>query len=512
MSPSPSTMPTSPSSQTTPLRNSIERRLLYRINHLRTEQQRLVEMEMCRRKIVHWVNHHCWTYDPREPTATLPFDCFPKQEALFSWLAERERKPENGLIEKSRDVGVTWICVFHAVHGWLFRKGYAVGFGSRKLDLVDKKGDPDCIFEKVRFLLDNLSKWMLPKQYGTGYCNIRNLDNGASITGEGGDNIGRGGRKAIFFVDEAAYLEHPTLIERSLAQTTNVRIDVSTPNGPGTPFSQKRFSGTIPVFSLHWRDDPRKTEEWYAEFCRTHDPVTVAQELEIDHSASIEGILIPGEWVRAAVNLKLPRSEQIVAGLDIAEMGRDLTVFQPRAGPVIDWPVSWAKVLTHETACRARKCMADSNASTLYYDADGLGTAVRASWMASEKRLPFQTFPVNAGSSPSELRWPDGRTSGEIFGNLRAEVGWLVRRRFEKTFEYVTQGVEYPLDELISIPPHAELIAQLSLPLYRHRENGKIYLESKEDMRDRGVKSPDFFDSLCLSFYPRPRVKLNVGT
>ena len=58
---------------------------------------------------------------------------------------------------------------------------------------------------------------------------LLNPANDATIIGEAGDNIGRGGSCSLFFVDEAAYLEHPALIEAALTATTDVRIDISTP-------------------------------------------------------------------------------------------------------------------------------------------------------------------------------------------------------------------------------------------------------------------------------------------
>ena len=79
----------------------------------------------------------------------MMFKLFPKQEEFLRWLQEREANEEDGLAEKCRDVGFTWLCCVYALHGWLFRKGFKAGFGSRVLKLVDRKGDPDTIFEEV---------------------------------------------------------------------------------------------------------------------------------------------------------------------------------------------------------------------------------------------------------------------------------------------------------------------------------------------------------------------------
>jgi hypothetical protein len=146
-------------------------------------------MAWCSTRVVHWLTVWGWTYDPREPDTVIPFEPFPKQAEFLTWLREREATRDNGVVEKSRDMGVTWLCVAYATHGWLFRDGFAVGFGSRKLDLVDKRGDPDSIFEKIRFLLRHLPEWMMPPGFDwrehDNQGRLVNPANGATITGRG---------------------------------------------------------------------------------------------------------------------------------------------------------------------------------------------------------------------------------------------------------------------------------------------------------------------------------------
>ncbi len=473
-----------------------------------------MELARCRVDPEHWCNRWCFTLDPRGP-GLIPFDLFPVQSRFFWWLAERERNQEGGLVEKSRDLGVTWLCVAWAVHGWLFRVGFSCGFGSRKETYVDEIGDPDSIFEKARILIENLPEWMRPAGYNrtrhAGYCKIVNPENGNTVTGEAGDNIGRGGRKTVYFVDEAAFIERAELIERSLSQTTNCRIDVSTPNGIGNPFYRKRHGGAVPVFTFHWRDDPRKGEAWYADQCRKLDPVTVAQELDIDYTASIEGICIPAAWVRAAVGLELSGGGEVIVGYDVAEEGADVSVVLPRRGPTALPDIrSWGQSNTTEGAWRARDAAAEMGAAEVRYDAGGPGMGVKGTWNTAERRLPFRTVPVNFGGTPSDSVWPDGQTSQEKFLNLRAEMWWTLRRRFEKTYELVTGKARHPDDECVSIPNHPQLIAELSMPLVERTETGKIKMESKEKMRRRGVKSPNFGDALALAFLSPLKRRLNI--
>lgn len=499
-----------------------------RYAHLQSiERSHLEELEwwQCRDDPVYFINNYCYTCDPRD-LSTWPFDLFPKQAEFIRWIEQREKQQEDGVVEKSRDVGVTWLCCAYALHGWLFRMNFHVGFGSRKLELVDRLGDLDCIFEKMRFMLYGLPNWMRPKGYKRSehdnHARLVNPQLGTTITGEGGDNIGRGGRKLIYFVDEAAFLERQQSVERALSQTTRVRIDVSTHNGPGTVFYRKRFSGTVPVFVFDWKDDPRKNYTakdelgkvyypWYEEQKRRFDRVTVAQEIDRDASASIEGICIPAMWVLAAVDLVLANTgSRKIAGFDVGEEGPDLSTVIGRVGSTVEMEdiVAWGRCNTTETAWRAYDGLIKMKAAEVRYDAGGPGMGVKGTWECSDKRFPFQIIPVDFGATCSEHTiWPDGQTSKQKFINVRAEMWWALRVRFEKAYEYVVEGKEHPYEEMISIPNHPQLIAELSMPLVKYTgDGGRIQLESKKDMRKRGVKSPDFGDGLALAFWT-PKLK-----
>jgi len=458
----------------------------------------------------------------------MPFDPWPKQIAYLRWLDERERFQKGGLVEKSRDGGLSYLCCAFAVHRWLFRDGYSVGFGSRKEIYVDNAGDPDSLFEKLRIIIDHLPGWMLlagynRKQHLT-FCKIINPENGNTITGEAGDNIGRGGRKSIYFVDEAAFIERPHLIERSLAATTEVRIDISTPNGIGNEFYRKRFSNTVDVFTFGWRDDPRKTEEWAAKKKADIGPMAWAQEYEIDYSASIEGVCIPAIWVQAAVNLidRLPLRSRFKllrqkgpqkAGFDIAEEGIDLCALITGRGPVVNDIVAWGQCTTTQSAYKCVEHCKRLVVNRVDFDADGVGTGPKGTWLAMSDRdkslwengpvIDFE--PIHTGKAPTKNRWPDGKTSDEKFDNLKAEAWWTLRTRFERTYEYVEQGVQHPVDELISIPFNPQLIAELSTVKVEFTDKGKIKIESKKQLKARGVKSPDHAEALVLLFCPEQR-------
>src|SRR5580765_8038278 len=150
--PSPTTSATPPSSPTPSLSRTIETRSA----HLRwlneCPQGQPTELERCRRSALYWFDHWAWTYDPRAAddgrSPFVPMVLWPRQRELVLWLLERIAAREDGLVEKSRDIGFNWVVGGVMLHHWLFKPGFKAAFGSRKEEFVDERGNADSIFEK----------------------------------------------------------------------------------------------------------------------------------------------------------------------------------------------------------------------------------------------------------------------------------------------------------------------------------------------------------------------------
>lgn len=456
---------------------------------------------------VRFINDWGVTYDPRKTNPIIPFILFPKQAEYINWLKDRFDGKEDGLVEKSRDMGLTWLNVAFAVWMFLFQKGSKVGFGSRKEALVDKIGDPDCIFEKIRMFINFLPGFLKP-ECEVPFMKAINSSNGASITGEAGDNIGRGGRSSIYFKDESAFYERPLKIDAALSQNSDVKIDVSTPNGIGNPFYNKRIGGKIAVFTFNWRDDPRKDDAWYKKQVDTLDPIIVAQEIDIDYKASIEGIIFPAEYVRAAVKYN-PGEAGLGpkrAGLDVADEGGDENCYVPIEGIVVGRPEAWKKGDTAFTTDKAYNLAYLQDVEIVNYDSIGVGAGVKASYRKLKEnpkiKGDIKFIPVNVGVTKLKGLYEDGpKKNKDMFLNLKAQIHWEFRRRLEKTYEVVELGKDHPVEELVSLPNDPELIAEMSILTFTVAENGKIRVESKQSLKSRGVKSPNRLEATLLAFH-----------
>ncbi len=438
------------------------------------------------------------TFDPRNPEvglpATIPFYLFQRQEDCLLWMFDRWQRREDGLVEKTRESGVTWLCVAMAACMWLFRPGTIVGFGSRKEEYVDKTGDPKSIFYKIRQFLRLVPARFMPAGYTERTCapfmRFVNPETGSAIVGEAGDNIGRGNRTSIYFVDEAAFVEHQESVAAALSETSNCKLWISTANGAGNWFHRKRLSRGTRVFTFHWRDDPRKGEEWYRrKVAEIDDPVIVAQELDINYEAAISNTLLEAQYVDRAQRRGpadvAPVGRRILS-VDVARFGSNETVITYRRGRCVVWQRVFKKIPTTDTVGHVRDAVIELGGpeaiALIAVDDIGVGGGVTDGLRAL---YPDQDgFRLVKGVNAA-LQVDDDAANY----NVRAQMYWHLRKWFQ--------------DEPNSIPADPELKAQLCAITYTFRA-GKRLLEEKEKIMKDGRKSPDRADSLALSFAVEP--------
>jgi len=430
---------------------------------------------------VDFINDWMMTYDPRVTPSNIPFILFPKQEELIIWLHEKWANRSNGLIEKTRDCGLTWLGCAFSVWLFIFHEGQSISWGSRKESLVDDMGNPDSIFEKIRIIIRQLPKIFRPRSFDdrdhARFMKFTNPANGSTITGEAGDNIGRGGRSSIYLKDESAFYERPERIEAALSQNSDVKIDISTPNGNGNPFYRKRFGGNIPVFTFNWRDDPRKTEAWYRKQCAELDPVIVAQEIDIDYDASVSNSLVSAIDVDKAMRQRPDelddKRQPLIIGVDPARFGDDRTAIVLRQGRVVFEPYVLQNKSTTEVAGFVTQLVLglDRKVSAIHVDEGGLGAGV-VDQLAEQFDM---VYGIQFGSKSGLIE----------AANKRSEM-WLNMK------DWFSMNV--------SIPNDPALKTDICSLQYKYNPLGQYVLERKEDAKKRGVKSPDIGDGLALTF------------
>ena len=189
--------------------------------------------------------------------------------------------------------------------------------------------------------------------------------------------------------------------------------------------------------------------------------------------------VIPMELCRSAVmrEVDLTASEPIVWGVDVARFGGDNSALCKRQGNTV------LEMKTYNSMDLMSLCGAIKNEyddatvlekpQEILVDVIGVGSGVVD--RLSELNLPV--IGVNVGESPS---------SKKNYLNLRAELWFKIK--------------EWLSGRDVFLPSDDELVQQLVSPIYKYTSTGKVKLESKEEMKKRGIKSPDKADALALTF------------
>jgi hypothetical protein len=464
------------------------------------------------------------TYDPRNVEiglpVLLPFILYPKQRAWVDWALDHWRRQRSGVTDKSRDVGMSWLAVATANALCLFYQGMSIGFGSYLKDYVDQTGEPKAIFVKLRLFRENLPAELngaYDAENDAPYMRMFFRETQSQIGGQVGDEIGRGDRRGIYLIDESAHLQHPDKVDAALAMTTNCRIDFSSANGMANSFARRRFS--LPaedVFTFHWRDDPRKDDDWYQrKVHELNNPVIVAQELDINYQASVEGILIPSDWVQASIGacakLGFFPTGKATGALDVADEGADTNAFCGALGVEVrhleEWSGKGSDIFG--TVERAFRLCDQHQLSGFRADADGLGAGVRGdARVINERRmttgpsiLDIEAFQGSEGVFEPRSQDVDGRFNEDMFKNRKAQSWWHLRTLFSNAYRAVVEHDQtIDRDEIISLDPRLPLLdklcIELSQPTYSHDTAGKMLVNKQPE----GAKSPNLADAVMIRF------------
>lgn len=528
---------------------------------------------------IDFINGWCDVYEPRnlgkpDRRVRSPMVLFRRQDEFVRFLFACMLGDANGLVDKSRDMGATWTALSFSDWMWTFQGGSAIGWGSNKFEQVDKLKEPDTIFEKLRQqILAVPDVFRPPVTRGVdlklGIC--AHPTNGSVISGQGGDNIGRGGRKRIVFTDEDAHIVDAEAVELSLSENTRCRVAISSAGPPGTVYDRKREAGRewcvgdavvrdrVNVFVMDWTDHPEKTQEWYAgrwAFYKSSGmPSVVAREIDRNPMGAQEGIIIAYEYVEAAVDahrvLGFEDDGGWWGGQDVADEGVDMNALVRGRGVVAKRADEWGQSRDPgESARRAFRLCRGTSPIELQYDCIGLGTNIKSEFNRLTQDESVDTSwltltPWNAGAkvlSPGDRvikNDPQSPTNKNYFENFKAQAWWSVEQMFRKTwmcveaakddrlevdesaaetFYLVTDGdgnvLRYGAGELISLDSSSiddALLKKLMRELSQATWGQSARLKQMVNKAPKGSKSPNLADALVMGRFPAPRARGAAG-
>jgi len=305
----------------------------------------------------------------------------------------------------------------------------------------------------------------------------------------------------LLVMDEAPGID-PKIYEASkgiLTSHGSKSLLIGNPTSPSGPFFDAFKNRLWNSFHISCYDSPAiknpekypnlTTQKWIderAEEWGEKSPMFISRVLG-EFPEEGEDTLIPLSWCDKAVKRgdikgKGVISDHIYLGLDVARYGSNKTVltsFQPNRIKAI-------KTIQNRSTTEAVKMVvteaisAGAKLMNITVDDTGVGGGVTDRL----RELGYGVLAVNFSQKP---------TDPYHFRGIRDEIYWNMRELFRS-------------DE-IAIPGNEALISQLSSIRYKiNPRTGKIEIETKDEMKKRGLKSPDESDSLAIAVWGARRL------
>ncbi|SDX52697.1 hypothetical protein [Lysobacter enzymogenes] len=414
--------------------------------------------------------------------------------------------------------------------GARFYRKTTLATGIRTFILTHEDAATQNLFEMVNRYHENCPDGVRPS---TGAANAKELffdqlDSGYKVGTAGTKGVGRSSTIQLFHGSEVAFWPHADTHAAGVLQAVPDEPDTevileSTANGIGNLFHQKwtdaerGIGDFIAIFvPWFWQDEYRKPvpdafvksdeETQYAANYGLDDeqiawrrnkiaelkdatlfkqeyPATAAEAFQMSGHDSF----IKPDKAATARAANLEPSGPLVIGFDPARFGEDGSAMARRRGRKVIKVDRREKLSTMEGAGWVKQVIDTEKPARVFIDVGGLGAGVYDRLV--EMGYGDIVRAVNFGSAPLEPPKFDehGREIGGGPANRRAEM-WMASR------DWLDQegGADIPDDDALQ--------GDACGPGYKYDSNSRVLIERKEDMRRRGVKSPDGWDAVALTF------------
>jgi phage terminase large subunit len=268
----------------------------------------------------------------------------------------------------------------------------------------------------------------------------------------------------------------------SMSGHSAVTIMLSNPTRSSGTFyeSQTRLSGSW--WTRRWScvDSPLVSDEFVEEMRQRYGEESNAFRIRVlgEFPLADDDTIIPFHLVESATHRDVEISDDTKAvwGLDVARFGTDCTALCKRQGPIVTEIRSWRGLDLMQTVGRVvaeyEALSPSMRPREILVDSIGLGSGV----VDRLRELDLPVRGINVAESPSMK---------ETYMNLRSELWFKAKAWLE--------------DRSCKLPPNDQLVAELTSIRYSFTSSGKMKAESKDEMRRRGLSSPDLADAFCLT-------------
>ena len=232
--------------------------------------------------------------------------------------------------------------------------------------------------------------------------------------------------------------------------------------------TKKVDSRTVPI------TDKRQIDKWVADYGIDSDFVKIRVLGEFPSGGSAS--LIKRDDILEAESRQIEESAYInaprILGVDVARFGEDKTVIARRQGLKLYDLKKYSSLDTMEVADAVIREIISFKPEAVFIDLGGVGAGVY-----------------------DRLKWLNYNVIGVDFAGKPERKDKYINKRAEMWGE-MAEWLKYA-----DIPVDSDLREDLAGPTYYFRgDNAQILLEKKQDMKKRGLASPDCADALALTF------------
>ena len=262
---------------------------------------------------------------------------------------------------------------------------------------------------------------------------------------------------------------------------------------------------------INYTDNPflSDTAKAKAERLKQADPDAYRHIYLGEPLSNDDASVIKYQWIEAAINAHLTLGLELggarAVGYDVADSGADKNACAVFNGAICTTLDEWAAP-EDALAESTKRAWALTQGGRLIYDSIGVGAHVGST--LKEMGVPAQYFKFNAAGAvvqPDRDYAPSVKNKAK-FENLKAQAWQDVADRLRNTYNAVTKGEVFEPQELISIAGDVKHLEQLKIelaaPKRRYSKRGLDVVESKDDMKKRGIASPNIADAFIMGACP----------
>jgi phage terminase large subunit len=309
----------------------------------------------------------------------------------------------------------------------------------------------------------------------------------------------------LFIVDEASGVEDKILeaILGTLSGPENKLLMCGNPNKTSGIFydSHNRDRKRYKVHKVSSMDSSRTSKENIEMLLEKYGPDSDVARVRIfgDFPRGESDAFIALEIAEQAKETRLEIRKEIDVlhlGVDVARFGDDETIIAPRidnkAFPLHRYRKQGTTETTGLVIQKAKELMKEFKQIQrvkIKVDDSGIGGGVtdQLNEIIWQEGLPFEVYGVIN----------NGKADDDHYDNLGTEMWGTIRTLLEENMKAFLNGGE----PVIELPDDEKLITQLSTRRFKITSRGRIILERKEDMKKRGLDSPDRADAVALAFH-----------